>query len=45
MDLLIKRFFIPQPENVDDIESRRDPIMIKALKRYKSTYLSPIQLR
>ncbi len=45
LDLLIERFQIPQPLDVDDLESRRDHIMMKAHKRFKLTYVSPIQLR
>ena len=45
MDLLVARFQIPTPVDTDDMETRRDPIMMKALKRYKDNYVTPIQLR
>ena len=45
LDLLIERFHITSPVDMDDPETRRDPLMMKALKRFKATYVSPIQLR
>jgi len=30
---------------MDDPEIRRDPLMMKALKKFKAVYVSPIQLR
>ena len=48
LDLLILRFHIPDPDlssDVDDVEFRRDPVMMKAYKQFKATYVSPIQLR
>jgi len=45
LDLLVERFHIPMPVDVEDSEVRRDPIMMKAIKRYKTNYVSPIQLR
>jgi hypothetical protein len=45
LDLLVARFQIPMPVDMDDPEVRRDPNTMKAVKRYKSNYISPIQLR
>lgn len=45
LNLLIDRFHIPNPCEVESNESRRDPLMMKALKRFKANYVSPIQLR
>ncbi len=44
LDLLISRFHIPMPIVLDD-HDRRDPMLMKAVKRYKANYVSPIQLR
>lgn len=45
LDLLVARFQIPMPIDMDNVDVRRDPNIIKAIKRYKATYVSPIQLR
>lgn len=45
LDLLVARFQIPMPIDTEDPEVRRDPNTMKAIKRYKSNYISPIQLR
>jgi len=44
LDLLISRFHIPMPIELDD-HDRRDPMLMKAVKRYKANFISPIQLR
>ena len=45
MELLVARFHIPIPVNMDDPEIRRDSNMMKAVKRFKANYITPIQLR
>ena len=45
LNLLVQRFNIPMPLDMEDPETRRDPIMMKALKNFKAIYVSPIQLR
>ena len=45
LNLLVQRFNIPLPLDMEDPETRRDPIMMKALKNFKAVYVSPIQLR
>ena len=45
LNLLVQRFNIPTPLDMEDPETRRDPIMMKALKNFKAVYVSPIQLR
>ncbi len=45
MDLLVQRFQIPMPIDMDDHDNRRDPSIMIAVKRYKANYISPIQLR
>lgn len=45
LDLLVARFQIPMPVDTDDQELRRDPNVMKAIKRYKANYISPVQLR
>ena len=45
LDLLISRYQIPSPIDTEDMEARRDPLMMKALKRCKDNYIYPIQLR
>ncbi|CAI8055146.1 Son of sevenless homolog 2 [Geodia barretti] len=45
LDLLIERFEIPLPEEATDLDTKKDPLMMKAVKVFKSYYLSPIQLR
>lgn len=45
LGLLIARFQIPMPVDTEDPELRRDPNTMKAVKRYKTTFISPIQLR
>ena len=45
LDLLVERYKIPNPDGVDDQDSRKDPIIMKAMKRFKATYVTPIQLR
>lgn len=45
LDLLVTRFHIPMPVDTEDLDVRRDPNMMKAIKRYKTNYISPIQLR
>ena len=42
MDLLVERFKIPDP---DGVENKKDPISMKAMKTFKTTYVTPIQLR
>lgn len=44
LDLLVARFHIPMPVDMDE-HDRRDPMLMKAVKRYKANYISPIQLR
>ena len=42
LDLLVERYRIPNPDGIVD---QRDPITMKAMKRLKATYITPIQLR
>lgn len=39
------RFHIPMSDEVDDVEVKKDPLMMKAVKAFKANYVSPIQLR
>ena len=39
------RFHIPMSDEVDDLEAKKDPLMMKAVKAFKANYVSPIQLR
>ena len=39
------RFHIPMSDEVDELEARKDPLMMKAIKAFKDNYVSPIQLR
>lgn len=39
------RFYIPMADDVDEQEVKKDPQMLKAIKVFKATYVSPIQLR
>lgn len=45
LDLLMQRHQIPNPIDLDDPDVRRDPLKMKAYKRFKTNYVSPIQLR
>jgi son of sevenless-like protein len=45
LDLLIERFHIPMSDEVDELEAKKDPLMMKAVKAFKDNYVSPIQLR
>ena len=45
LELLVARFQIPMPVDMDDPELRRDPNFMKSVKRYKANYVSPVQLR
>ena len=45
LNLLIQRHQIPNPLDLDDQDVRRDPLKMKAYKRFKASYVSPIQLR
>lgn len=45
LDLLMARFHIPMPVDLDDQELRRDPNVMKAVKRFRANYISPVQLR
>lgn len=42
LDLLVERYKIPNP---DGFEDKKDPISMKAMKTFKITYQTPIQLR
>ena len=42
LDLLVERYKIPSP---DGFEDKKDPISMKAMKTFKITYQTPIQLR
>ena len=42
LELLVERYKIPNP---DGIEDKKDPISVKAMKSFKATYVTPIQLR
>ena len=39
------RFQIPMSDEVDDLEAKKDPLMMKAVKAFKANYVSPIQFR
>ncbi len=45
LELLIFRYQIPNPAESEDMEAKRDPNMMKALKQCKDNYIYPIQLR
>ncbi|KAL5463373.1 hypothetical protein EMCRGX_G032266 [Ephydatia muelleri] len=45
LNLLMQRHQIPNPIDLDDSDVRRDPLKMKAYKRFKTNYVSPIQLR
>ncbi len=45
LELLVFRYQIPNPVESEDMEAKRDPNMMKALKRCKDNYIYPIQLR
>ena len=42
LDLLVERYKIPSPNG---FEEKKDPISMKAMKTFKITYQTPIQLR
>ena len=42
LDLLVERYKIPNPNGFED---KKDPISMKAMKTFKITYQTPIQLR
>lgn len=42
LDLLVERYKIPNPDGYED---KKDPISMKAMKAFKITYQTPIQLR
>lgn len=39
------RFNIPLSDEVDDLDAKKDPLLMKAVKAFKANYVSPIQLR
>lgn len=41
----ICRFDIPLSDEVDDLDAKKDPLLMKAVKAFKANYVSPIQLR